>query len=173
MTSPEDDDLEQALRRALSAAADEIEPGPDGLEKYPRADRRPSAAALAAQRCLRRPRSGPALDLARALGVAGSRPRLGALWEPRSRRSNFPRWDIKWLRLVTVLAGAAVIASIGFGVQPFRQAILQASTSLTGNGNGNGNADAARGLRGNRGHRDAVGQRHRRADGQRGHAKRR
>ena len=43
MTSPEDDDLEQALRRALSAAADEIEPGPDGLEKI-RArigDRRP------------------------------------------------------------------------------------------------------------------------------------
>ena len=44
---------------------------------------------------------------------------------------------------MTVLAGAAVIASIGFGVQPFRQAILQASTSLTGNGNGN--TDVVRG----------------------------
>jgi len=33
MTSPEDNSLEEALRRALSNAASEVEPGTDGLDK--------------------------------------------------------------------------------------------------------------------------------------------
>ena len=109
-------------------------PVPTGSTRFARgsatARRGPGCSASS-----RRRRSGQALDLARALGLAGARcQRLGTLLERRSRRGNFPGWGIGWLRLVTVLAGVAVIASIALGVQPFRHAILQASASLNGGG---------------------------------------
>jgi hypothetical protein len=132
MTSPEDDGLEEALRRALSKAASGVEPGPDGLDKI---------RALIGDRPPR-----PWL-LSVAFGViervrhwtwrghwawTASLPKLPRLGEPRSRRSNFPRWGIGSLRLGVVLAGIAVIAILTLGVQPFRQAILQASAELNG-----------------------------------------
>jgi hypothetical protein len=130
MTSPEDDDLEETLRRALSAAASEVEPGADGLDKIrARIGGRPPRPWLFSV-------LGGVVDRVRHWtwrghwAWQGSLPRPGALRGRRSRRSNFPRWDIRWLRLVTVVAGAAVIASITLGVQPFRHAILQASTAL-------------------------------------------
>ena len=134
MTSPEDDDLEQSLRRALSAAAGEVEPGDDGLDKIRTriGDRPPRPWLLSV--------FFGVLDRARNWTWRGhwawqdSLPGLSALRERRSRRSNFPRWDIRWLRLVTVVGGVSVIACIALGVQPFRQAILQASTSLNGGG---------------------------------------
>jgi hypothetical protein len=134
MTSPEDDDLEQALRRALSGEADKVEPGADGLDKIrARIDGRPPRPWLVSV-------VFGVLDRVRNWTWHGhwawqeSLPRPGALWGRRSRRSNFPRWDIKWLRLVTALAGVAVLAGVALGVQPVRQAILQASTSLNGGG---------------------------------------
>jgi hypothetical protein len=132
MTSPGDDDLEVALRRALSAAASEVEPGADGLDK------------IRARIGGRQPRpwlfsvlSG-VVDRVRHWTWDGhwawrdSPARLRAFWERRSRWSKFPRRDIGWLRLVTALAGVALIAGVMLGVQPVRQAILQARTSMDG-----------------------------------------
>lgn len=134
MTSPEDNGLEEALRRALSNAASEVEPGTDGLEK------------IRARIGNRPPRPWLFSVLAGLIGRVrhwpwrghwawqDSLPGLAALQERRSRRGNFQGSGIGWLRYVTVLAGIAVLASIALGVQPFRHAILQASSSLNGGG---------------------------------------
>jgi hypothetical protein len=134
MTSPEDNGLEEALRRALSNAASEVEPGTDGLEK------------IRARIGNRPPRPWLFSVLAGLIGRVrhwpwrghwawqDSLPRLAALQERRSRRGNFQEPGVGWLRFVTVLGGIAVLASIALGVQPFRHAILQASSSLNGGG---------------------------------------
>ena len=134
MTSPEDNSLEEALRRALSNAASEVEPGTDGLDK------------IRARIGNRPPRPWLFSVLAGLIGRVrhwpwrghwawqDSLPRLAALQERRSRRGNFHGPGVGWLRYVTVLAGIAVLASIALGVQPFRHAILQASSSLNGGG---------------------------------------
>lgn len=134
MTSPDDDNLEERLRQALSEAAGGVEAGSDGLDK------------IRARIGGRRPRPWLFSVL---FGVVAwvcswtwrghwawqnSLPGLAALREWRSRRSRFPRWGIGWLRVVTVLAGAGVIAGVMLGVQPVRQAILQSSTSQNGSG---------------------------------------
>ena len=132
MTSPEDDDPEEALRRALSEAVSGVEPGADGLDKVrARIGNRP-------------PRPWPlsalfgVIDRVRNWTWHGhwawqdSLPRPSASWRPRSRRRNFPGWGTRGLRLVTVLAGIAIVAGISLGVSPFRNAILQASTTLHG-----------------------------------------
>jgi len=134
MTSPEGNGLEEALRRALSDAASEVEPGSDGLDK------------IRARIGNRPPRPWLFSVLAGLIGRVRhwpwrghwawqeSLPRLGDTREPRSRRGNFPGWGIGGLRFVTVLAGIAVLAGVALGVQPFRHAILQASSSLNGGG---------------------------------------
>src|SRR6202035_593569 len=131
MTSPGDDGLEEALRRALSDAASEVKPGADGLDKI-RArsgDRPPRPWLLSILSGL--------VDRLRHWTWRGhwawpdSLPRLSALWERRSRRGNFPGQGAGWVRFVTVLAGVAALAAIALGVQPFRHAILQAGSSLT------------------------------------------
>lgn len=134
MTSPEDDGLEEALRRALSDAASALEPGADGLDKIrARIGHRPSRPWLFSVFV-------GLVDRIRHWTWRGhwawqeSLPRLGALRERRSRRGNFLGWGIGWLRFVTVLAGITVVAGIALGVQPFRHAILQASDSLNGGG---------------------------------------
>ena len=133
MTSPEDDGLEEALRRALSDAASELDPGTDGLDKIrARIGNRPSRPWLFSV-------LAGLVDRIRHWTWRGhwawqeSLPRLGTLRERRSRRDNFPGWGIGF-RFVTVLAGIAVVASVALGVQPFRHAILQASDSLKGGG---------------------------------------
>ena len=133
MTSPEDDGLEEALRRALSDAASGLDPGTDGLDKIrARIGRRPSRPWLFSV-------FFGLVDRIRHWTWRGhwawqeSLPRPGALRERRSRRGNFPGWGIGF-RFVTVLAGIAVVASVVLGVQPFRHAILQASDSLKGGG---------------------------------------
>ncbi len=134
MTSPEDDGLEESLRRALSEAAGEVEPGGDGLDKiHARIGSRPPRHWL----------------LSVILGVVErvrywtwrghwawptSLPKIPGLRGTRSRRSNFPGWGFGSLRLAVVLAGIAVIASVTLGIQPFRHAILQASAALNGGG---------------------------------------
>jgi len=112
MTSPEDEDPEESLRRALSEAVSGVEPGADGLDK------------IRARIGNRPPRPWPLsvlfglIDRVRNWTWHGhwawqdSLPRPRAFWRPRSRRSNFPGWGTGGLRLVTVLAGIAVIAGI-------------------------------------------------------------
>jgi hypothetical protein len=123
MTSPEGNGLEEALRRALSDAASEVEPGSDGLDK------------IRARIGNRPPRPWLFSVLAGLIGRVrhwpwrghwawqDSLPRLGDTREPRSRRGNFPGWGIGGLRF-----------GIALGVQPFRHAILQASSSFNGGG---------------------------------------
>jgi hypothetical protein len=147
MTSPEDDDrLEEALRRALSEAASEVEPGTDGLDKIRAriAGRPPRPWLLSA--------AFGFVDRVRNWTWRGHwawPDRLSRLAEARwsqLRRGNFPRWGVRPLRLAAVLAGIAVIASVTFGVQPLRIAILQASTEF---GSGNGSPSGTAGTEGN------------------------
>jgi hypothetical protein len=149
MTSPEGDDgLEESLRRALSAAADEVEPGAGGLDKIrARIGGRPPRPWLLSVL------SG-VVDRVRNWTWHGhwawkdSLPRPAPLWGGlrrwasfRRRRASFPRPGTGWLRLTAALAGVAVIAGITLSVQPVRHAILQASTALNG-GSGPPRSDA-------------------------------
>lgn len=132
MTSPEDDDLEDELRRALSEAADGIEVGPEGLEKI-----RARIAGRPPQPWLVSVFFG-VVERVRNWTWRGHwawPERLSRLTEvrwPRSRRGSFPGWGTGSLRLATVLAAIAVIATVTLGVQPFRNAIRQASGVLQG-----------------------------------------
>lgn len=132
MTSPEGDGLEEELRRALSEAADAVETGTDGLDKIrDRIGNRPPRPWLLSvlfgvvERVRYWTWRGHWAWTARLPELPGPRK-----W--RSRRSNFPRWGLGSLRLGVVLAGITVIAVITLGVQPFRQAIIQASATLNG-----------------------------------------
>lgn len=146
MTSPEDDDAEEALRRALSEAVSGVEPGTDGLDKIRvRIGTRPPRPWLLSVLV-------GVVDRVRYWTWHGhwawqdSLPRPGAHRERLSRRSAFPQRGSGRLRLVTVLGGAAVIAGIALNVQPFRHAILAASTALNG---GSGTLWATAGTDGN------------------------
>jgi hypothetical protein len=136
MTSPEDDGLEDALRRALSDAASEVEPGTDGLDKI-----RTRIAGRPPRPWLLSVLSG-AVDRVRNWTWRGHwawpswLSRLAEVRWPRLRRGNFPGWGNWSLRLAAVFAAVAVIASVTLGVRPFRNAILQASTALQGGGSG-------------------------------------
>ena len=63
-------------------------------------------------------------------------PRPGELLRLGPARSGrtAPRIDVGWLRPVGVLAVIAIVASVSFGVQPFRQAIIQASNTVLSGG---------------------------------------
>jgi len=136
MTSPEDDGLEDALRRALSDAASEVEPGTDGLDKI-----RTRIAGRPPRPWLLSVLFGAA-DRVRNWTWRGHwawpswLSRLAEVRWPRLRRGNFPGWGNWSLRLAAVFAAVAVIASVTLGVRPFRNAILQASTALQGGGGG-------------------------------------
>ena len=136
MTSPEGDGLEEALRRALSEAASEVEPGSDGLDKI-------------RSRIAGRP---PRPWLFSALSGAAERVRnwtwrghwawpdwLARLTEarwPQLRRGSFPGSGSWSFRLAAILAAAAVIVGVTLGNRPFRNAIIQAGTALQGGGSG-------------------------------------
>ena len=142
MTSPEDDGLEEKLRRALSSAAGEVEPGAGGLDQIrARIRNRPPRPWLLSVLV-------GLVDRVRHWTWRGhwawpdSLPRLRAPQERRSRRGNFQEWGFGWVRFVTVLAGIAVLAGMALAVQPFRHAILQAGSSLNGGGGGSPRASA-------------------------------
>ena len=85
----------------------------------------PAPASLALPGVLRRP--WLALPRLRRL------PRPGELLRrsPARRPAHAaPRVEVGWLRPVGVLAVIVMIASVSFGVQPFRQAIIQASNTV-------------------------------------------
>ena len=136
MTSPEDDGLEEALRRALSEAASEVEPGNDGLDKI-----RSRIAGRPPRPWLFSVLSGAA-DRVRNWTWRGHWARPGwlsrlteARW-PHLRRGSFPGSRNWSLRLAAVFAAVAVVASVTLGDRPFRNAIIQASTALQGGGSG-------------------------------------
>lgn len=146
MTTPEDD-LEEALRRALASAAEHTEHAPDGL------------ARIQARIGGRPPRPWIAAVVADAISQVRNWTWLGhwALPDWQSRLAGLPwprlRWlpppgtpadgarhpaltikaagnAVSWLRLGAVITGLAIITSVSFAVQPFRQAIIQASTNV-------------------------------------------
>lgn len=132
MTSPGDDDLEEALRRALSEAASGVEPGSEGLDKIrARIEGRPPRPWLVSVLF------GVA-ERVRNFTWRGhwARPgwfsRLAEVRWPRLR-GIFPGWGVGSPRLAAVLAAVAVIAGIALGVQPLRNAILQPSIALRDN----------------------------------------
>jgi hypothetical protein len=177
MTTP-DNGMEEVLRRALTEAVSQVEPGSDALERirarigqrpprpwlvsfaadvlsrarhwtwrghwawqlslaWPATIPAPSALPWPHLRRLSQP--GAAQPVASRPDVArpGAAPRSGPARPRRFLRLD----DVNWLRPVAVLAGIALIASVSFGVQPFRQAIIQASsTVLSGGQPSNGGA---------------------------------
>ncbi len=122
MTAP-DDDLEQSLRKALSAAAGEVEPAPDGLE-----------------RILARTSSPPQPWL---LAMASAVITRGRNWVWRGHWA-WPRHPAAlgcvlralrgyWTRPAAVLGGVGVLAAVALAITPVRQTIVQASSAvLTG-----------------------------------------
>ena len=152
-SSPEDR-LEDALRRALSDAVGPIEPGTDGLDSIrARIGGRPPRPRLLAvlSGAVERARSWtwrghwawPGWPLTRAHLTGWSRRprhRKGTpARKPTRRGDRLPLLGtlgtlgglrIGWLTLVSGLASIAVIASVSFGVQPVRQAIIQAGTTV-------------------------------------------
>jgi hypothetical protein len=145
------DGLEDALRRALSDAVSEVEPGAGGFDRIrARIGRRPprpwliAVLAGAAERARSWTWRGhwawPGLPPVRAHppwltrrprqrnGVpAGEAGRRG---DTSLRQGALDRRPIGWLWLAAALAGVTVIASVSLGLQPVRQAIIQASTTV-------------------------------------------
>jgi hypothetical protein len=144
--------MEETLRRGLAAAVGPVQPGADGLDRIRAriAGRppRPWLVAVAAD-AVGTARHwvwrghwdwswtgavpaavGPALPRLRRL------PRPGELLRPASARSagRAQPANVGWLRPAGVLAVIAVIASVSFGVGPFRQAIIQASSTVLSGG---------------------------------------
>lgn len=154
MTAPEDG-RERTLRRALAAAVSQVEPGADALKRIRArtSGRQPqpwlvsvAAGAFGHARhwvwrghwawseilpwpgSLPRPR----LRLLPAAGTKSVPPRHAAPARKPARPTG-----LAWLRPAAVLAGVAFIASIALAVPPFRQAIVQvSSTMLTGQPSG-------------------------------------
>jgi hypothetical protein len=116
----------------LSEAAGEVEPGGDGLDKiHARIHGRPPRPWLLSVilGVLERVRYWTWRG---HWGWPTPLPKIPGLRGTRSRWSNFPVWGFGSLRLALVLAAIAVIATATLGIQPFRQAILQASAALNG-----------------------------------------
>jgi hypothetical protein len=166
------DGLEEALRRGLAEAVGRIEPSADGLERIRAriGHRRPrpwlltvGADALGAARhwvwrghwswqwSWAWPTALPAavggaaarvpwlvLPRLRRLPRPGELLRLGSTGSPRTA----PVVGVGWLRPVGVLVAVALIASVSFGVQPFRQAIVQASNTVLSGGGPSGGGRA-------------------------------
>ena len=139
-SSPEDG-LEDALRRALSDAVGRIEPDDNGLDSIRgRIGRHPPRPWLLAIL------SG-AVERARFWTWRGHwawpgwpRHHQAIPAEKQRRRGDRPPlpgmtvilggWHVGWLTLVAGLTGMVVIASLSLGVQPVRQAIIQAGTTV-------------------------------------------
>src|SRR5215472_8627634 len=126
MTSPEDD-LEKALREALSAAVDQVEPATDGLDRIrARTNRRPPQPWL--------------LSIASAVigrvrnyvwrGHWAWRAKAAALLA-RSRRSSWHQFrPVVFRPVVAILGGIAFIACLSLAVPPFREAIMQVGSTV-------------------------------------------
>jgi len=134
MTDP-DDGLAEVLRWALSETAGAVTPGPDGLNAIrARIGGRPprpwllSVLAHWAEQARywtwRGHWARPGLARPATAVRAPARGTRGA------HRRHSPEWGIGGLRLTAVLGTVAVIAGLSFGLQPVRQAIIQASASM-------------------------------------------
>jgi hypothetical protein len=118
MTAPEDD-LEKALRQALSAAVSQVEPAADGLDR------------IRARTSRRLPQPWLLSIASAAIGRARNYVRRGydALREHFFLGTTVSR--------VALGVGIAFLACIGLAVSPLRQTIVQVgSTVLTGNSGG-------------------------------------
>src|SRR4051812_7527252 len=143
MTAPEDD-LAEALRQALSAAAEQVEPGTEGLDR------------IRAKTSGRTPHPLPlsvvmdAVHWARLWAWRGHwawqdpsywawatrpenfRPQTWRRWAAQVPRAIRPT-QLGWARLVGGLAAAASLTAIAVAVPPLRSALVQvSSTVLTG-----------------------------------------
>src|SRR5712691_3527318 len=137
MTAPEDD-LAEALRQALSAAAEQVEPGTEGL------------ARIRAKTSARTPRpwlvsvATDAVRMARHWAWRGHWAwQDPGYWVWAARPENFrlatwQRWAAElpravrptrlgWARLVGGLAAAASITAVAVAVPPLRSALVQVS----------------------------------------------
>lgn len=149
-SSPEDG-LEEALRRALSAAVGGVEPGASGLERIrARTGTRPPRSWLFAVLAglAERARSWtwrghwawpeslpwratPPWRRRRARNRKGAPgAETGDTTRPLPRQRPLPRRGAWWLRPGAALAGIAVILCLGLIVRPFRHAIIQASSTV-------------------------------------------
>jgi hypothetical protein len=155
-----DNGMEEALRRALTEAVGQVDPGADGLDRIrARIGGRPprpwlfSVAADVLDRARHWTWRGhwawrlswawPAATVPALSAVPWPRlrrlPRSGAALPSAARPARPGRIEsVNWLRPVVVLAGIAILASVSFGVQPFRQAIIQASNTVLSGGGGSG-----------------------------------
>jgi hypothetical protein len=140
-----DDSLEWALRRTMAETASGLRPTADGLNRIrARIDGRPprpyavSVLAQAAER-LRYwtwrghwawPEVLPRLTRPAAPAAAG--------WQGSShaRGGGGPEWGFTGLRLMAAFGAVAVVLGVSFGVQPFRHAIIQASSTMLNSVNG-------------------------------------
>jgi len=120
-------DFAELVRSALHAAAEQVEPRPDGLDRI-RTAIRSGSPALAAD------------------GVAAPR-RRPADRSGRSRSRWWQTWDLHqvMLRPALALACAVFAAGVAAAVPPLRQAIVQLSSSVlsghtTGGTSGGGGA---------------------------------
>jgi hypothetical protein len=142
VTEP-DEYLGRALQRAMSEATACVQPSADGLRQIRAriAGRppRPWLVSLAVGLAERirywtwrghwaRPQAPFATVRPRRTQQAAGRSR------PAHRRRSEPQWGFTGLRLAGVLAGIAVVVGVSMGVQPFRQAIIQVSSTMLDGG---------------------------------------
>ena len=134
-----DEFLGATLRQAMADVAGSVQPSPDGLARIRdriggRPSRPPLVAALAC--AAERVRYWTWLGHWAVPGATPRDPRPGAPGRGRRRAParRGPQWGLTGLRLVAVLGGITVVVGVSFAVQPFRSAIIQASSTMLNGG---------------------------------------
>jgi hypothetical protein len=141
-----EDFLERALRQTMADTASGLQPNAAGLNQIrTRIGGRPSRpyAVSVLARAVERlryltwpwawPESLPRLTRPAVPAAAGP---SGWHAPAHARRNNGPQWGLTGLRLTAALGVVAVVLGVSFGVQPFRHAIIQASSTVLNGGSG-------------------------------------